>query len=114
MKRTKKVVIDIANIKKDISLFFTSEEAKVLKKDVAQWGLTAGAIAAIMSLGAPAARAVSTEDGANPKDQSLGHNDVVVQQHTSVAVYNETCRCGGHSSTVIPSAHADSVQNVTG
>ncbi|MCG8432185.1 MAG: hypothetical protein MJA29_13570 [Candidatus Omnitrophica bacterium] len=56
--------------KKEISLFLSSEEAKVLKKDIAKIGLTAGAIAVIM------AQSVDAEGfHGNSHDDAEGHSD---------------------------------------
>ena len=97
------------NIKKDICLFFTSEEAKILKKDIVKLGLSATTIAMVMGQQG-VSHAKSPEDGASP-DVSICHSDAVMVQHSSVPVYDEECRCGGHSSTIIGTTHINNVQH---
>ncbi len=112
MKKSRKKHITVSAIKKDISLFFSSEEAKVLKKDVAEWGLTGAVIAAVMFRRAPAALSAGNE--AVP-DASLGHSDCMPQTHTSEAApYDEVCKCGGHNSYMNPPTHVDSTVTVEG
>jgi hypothetical protein len=108
MKKTSRRRIQLPHIKKDITLFFSSEEAKILKQDIAKWGLTAAGIAAAMS--AASAFAQSPEDGSLPPQQALLHTSATVPTHTSVSVYDPVCQCGGHSSNTYPT-HTDSVQD---
>jgi hypothetical protein len=67
-------------IKKEISLFLSSEEAKMLKKDVAKVGLSAAVIAAIMAQAADA-RAQAHDDSAHG-DHNDGHDDAHTDSHS--------------------------------
>jgi hypothetical protein len=123
--------MDFSKIKKEVSLFLNSEEAKVLKKDIAKIGLTASVIAAIMHQ-ITDAQAQHSEHDDNPHtdahtsghedhDQHLDstehtdgshddHTDGVHgdhdnhTQHSSQPVYDGGNKRGGHSSQMI---HAD-------
>ncbi len=95
--------MDIPKIKKEISLFINSEEAKVLKKDIAKLGLAASVIAGIMAQ-AQSSQAQAHVDHSDHTDNSV-HTDSV-GPHTS-----HDSHVDGHadSSTHTDSApHADS------
>lgn len=125
----------IRKLKKDISLFISSEEAKVLRKDVAKIGLTAGVIAAVIAR-ASTARAqhtdAHTDSHVDHAVHSDSHSDVLAHAdshtdshsdaHTSVnhnvhsdnptaghqslaAAYNPTLKAGGHNSNPVHSNH---------
>ncbi len=108
-------------IKKDIGLFLTSEEAKVLKKDIAKLGLSAAAIAVIMAQAMDSGAAehvdshgdssthgdhTSHTDGAshtdghgNHDDHTNVHTDNPMGKHYSTAAdYDTANRRGGHNS----------------
>ncbi|MBN3040769.1 MAG: hypothetical protein JW867_06540 [Candidatus Omnitrophica bacterium] len=88
--------MDFSKIKKEISLFINSEEAKMLKKDVAKLGLTASVIAAIM-MQAQEAQAYH-QDG-----HESGHGD----SHSDGDVHS-----GSHSDSHSDSSgHTDSHQD---
>ena len=67
-------------IKKEISLFLSSEEAKMLKSNVVKLGLSAGVIAAIMAQAADA-RAQAHSDSAHG-DHNDGHDDSHSDSHS--------------------------------
>jgi hypothetical protein len=123
--------MDFSKLKKDISLFLTSEEAKVLKKNVAKLGLTASAIAMIMAQQVREASAdihsdshndgtthgdhTSHTDGAIHTDGHANHTnhadhyDGTTAVHSSTAAaYDSVNRRGGHNSreTLVP-IHTD-------
>lgn len=110
----------IPNIKKEISFFLSSEEAKVLRKDVAKIGLTAGIISSIIAQ-ASNAQAWHNDAHADHSSHSDTHSDTATHidshtdasghidhnngvndpfgTHTSVAaVYDGANRRGGHNS----------------
>ncbi len=111
--------MDIPKIKKEISLFINSEEAKILKKDIAKLGLAASVIAGIMAQ-AQNSQAVDHTDSSAGHDNSTGpHNDHTAHssetphsnnpnhtnchsdalgQHNSQAVYDDVENKGGHNS----------------
>ncbi len=102
--------------KKEISLFLSSEEAKVLKKDIAKLGLTASVLATIMAqtINAQAAHddghddshndALSHSDGADHSDHS-SHSDGA--EHLDHADHAD-----GHADGHID--HGDSHSDATG
>ena len=95
--------------KKEISLFLSSEEAKVLKKDIAKIGLTAGAIAVIMaqSMDAEAFHSNSHNDGAghsNHDSHSSSHGDA--NTHSDAVTHSDAH--GNHAD------HGDSHANDPG
>lgn len=124
--------MNFSKIKKEVSLFLNSEEAKVLKKDIAKIGLSASVIAAIMSQ-ITEAQAQHDEHTDNPHSDShdsghtshtehldsTQHTDSTHDDHTdgvhgdhdnhtehsSQPVYDGVNKRGGHSSQMI---HADS------
>lgn len=123
--------MDFSKIKKEVSLFLNSEEAKVLKKDIAKIGLTASVIAAIMSEITEAQVHNEHTDSPHYDGHSSGHDDHDEHQdsithtdgshddhtdgvhgdhdnhteHSSQPVYDGVNKRGGHSSQMI---HADS------
>lgn len=119
--------MDIPKIKKEISLFLNSEEAKVLKKDIAKLGLAASVIAGILAQAQNSQAAHSDhsdhDSGAIHTD-SVGHashdshtdgpthsdssthvdcHNSALGGHSSQPVYNETENKGGHNSRLVHS-----------
>ena len=96
--------MDFSKIKKDISMFLTSEEAKVLKKDIVKLGLTASAIATIIAQ-AQTAQSQHTDSHsdshADSHDDSVGHNDVHFDSHTDDTPHYDS-HADSHTAT-----HAD-------
>lgn len=115
----------LPKIKKEISLFLSSEEAKILRKDVVKLGLTATAIATVLSHMAAADADVhydshtdehadghadghydSHEDAfhGDVSHGDLAHSDVIVPGHSDAAgghvsapaAYDAAQRRGGH------------------
>lgn len=125
--------MDFPKIKKEISLFLTSQEAKVLKKNIVKLGLTASVIAAIIAQTQDASAAITHNDS-HADGHTDSHNDTVAHidthsdthssthsdatvcshddhgnsTHSSVpAAYNPIQRTGGHSSNISHTDHAD-------
>ena len=71
--------MDFSKMKKEVSLFLNSEEAKVLKKDIAKIGLSASVIAAIMHQ-ITTAQAQHDEHYDNPHGD---HSDLTHSDHDS-------------------------------
>jgi len=120
--------MDIPKIKKEISLFLNSEEAKVLKKDIGKLGLAASVIAGILaqaqnsqaahsdhsdhdsgvthtdSVG-PHASHDSHTDGPTHNDSAShvdSHNSAL-GAHSSQPVYDAVKKRGGHNSRLVHS-----------
>lgn len=108
-------------IKKSIGLFLTSEEAKVLKQNVVKIGLTASAIAAVMSQLQDARAAhdntAHTDSHSDAEGHSDSHSDTPTHTdshvdgaphsscthddfntHTSDPIYDDNSQSGGHNS----------------
>ena len=96
--------MDFSKIKKEVSLFLNSEEAKVLKKDIAKIGLTASVIAAIMSQ-ITEAQAQHNEHTDNP------HYDGHDSSHEDHSQHND-----GHNDSIVHTdgAHDDHTDGVHG
>jgi hypothetical protein len=115
--------MDFSKIKKEISLFLTSEEAKVLKKNIAKLGLSAAAIAAIMAQmdsaqadhgdshsdgtshtdGATHTDHADHGDGTSHDDSHDDHDDHSSHSetaHNSIPIYDPINKRGGHSSSM--------------
>ncbi len=111
--------MDIPKIKKEISLFLNSEEAKVLKKDIAKLGLAASVIAGIMAQARNTRAEDHTDSSDDHNDHNDGHNDHTshssnvphtdgsvhtnchsdaVGSHSSHPVYLQEQNKGGHNS----------------
>lgn len=110
--------MDFSKVKKDISLFLRSEEAKVLKKNVAKLGLTASAIAMIMAQQVQEASAQTTHSDSHADSTSHGdhtsHTDGASHtdahnSHTSHADHTS----GTHSEHADGATHADHASGVT-
>lgn len=115
----------LPKIKKEISLFLSSEEAKILRKDVVKLGLTATAIATVMSQMAAAEAQVHNDahgdsnyhqdgnvhddyhnddfhgdtphvDNAHGDSVAPGHSDAVGGHVSAPAAYDAALRRGGH------------------
>lgn len=79
--------MDFPKIKKEISLFLTSEEAKVLKKNIVKLGLTASVIAAIITQ-AQNAHAGKSHNDNHGDGHDDGHSDAV--DHTDGMVHGDS------------------------
>jgi len=107
--------MDFPKIKKEIVQFLSSEEAKVLKKNVAKLGLTASVIAAIMAQAQNSqASHTDSHDDSNTHGSHTSHTDGPIysdhsdyhtdghsdatSQHYSQPVYDPSGQRGGHSS----------------
>lgn len=96
--------MDFSGLKKDISLFLRSEEAKVLKKNVAKLGLTASALAMIMVQQIKDAQAqtshtdVHTDSEGHADSHSDGHSD----SHSDGPTHGDS-----HSSHTSHTSHTD-------
>ena len=122
----------LPKMKKDISLFLSSEEAKILRKDIVRLGLSAAAIAAIMAQISDA-NAVTTHDDSHDDSHndaihtshgdshddvhddaahfdhgdSVSHTDNAQAGHNSVpAPYDAVNRRGGHTSQYVHGSHS--------
>ena len=121
--------MDIPKIKKEISLFLNSEEAKVLKKDIAKLGLAASVIAGIMAQAQNSQAAEDHSDSStthtdntgphsshtdhsssSPHDSGSVHSNCHSDAdgaHSSKAAYNDAENKGGHNSKLVHANHCD-------
>ncbi len=118
--------MDIPKIKKEICLFLNSEEAKVLKKDIAKLGLAASVIAGIIAQ-AQNSQAQAHTDHADHSDHNSGavhtdsfgphnshdshvdsHSDGHSDSHSSSAPHTDSAP---HNDS---STHVDCHSNATG
>ena len=115
--------MDFPKIKKEISQFLSSEEAKVLKKDIAKLGLTASVIASIIAQAQDTQAQGHTDHGDVAHGDHLSHSDDTYHTddahsdasthtshndatgaHSSYPIYDPARNRGGHNSTL---AHAN-------